>query len=182
MSKKKKWGVISKVTKAYSFSNIFPSTPNFIPMWAAMHVTSITSHSWLRNFTINQLSEPIKPVYNFRPDERASQYQPRHWTVCGRELKVIMNNSGSNVYKNTKRPFTTKQRRQASNCNVAVRDLFSNPHSYFWNYFTHTDKKWKNINENSGVTVHKKPRIPFTAYRLLASRIKEMEPTTQKYF
>lgn len=65
-----------------------------------MHVTSITSDSWHRNFTINQLSEPIKPVYNVRPDERASQCRPGRWTVCGRELKVIMNNSG-NVYKNT---------------------------------------------------------------------------------
>lgn len=118
-------------------------------MWAAMHVTSITSHSWHRNFTINQLSEPIKPVYNFRPDERASQCRPRHWTVCGGELKVIMNNSGSNVYKNTKLPFTTEPRRQASNRNVAVWDLFGNPHSCFWNHFTHTDKKLQNINEET---------------------------------
>lgn len=43
-----------------------------------------------------------------------------------------------------------------------------------------TKYQWENSRGEPSLTVHKKPRIPFTAYWLLASRNKEMEPTTQR--
>lgn len=152
-----------------------------------MHVTFITSHSWHRLLlltTIDQLPEPVKQMFGFGPHERASHCRLRHWTVCGRELKVIMNNSEHNVYKNTVSPPTTEPHRHHHQLECCIQpDILSNPHSWFCNnlpppprihrllvreYYDGEKKTSLVLNR-----IHKNLRIPFTSSWLFMSKYKE---------
>lgn len=106
------------------------------------------------------------------------QIADRRWTVRGRGLKVIMNNSDRNGYKNTPSgPFTTDPRRQQSNWHDTARDLLGDPHYWFWNNFPPCtqeikDNQWGNSRKGGGRSlvadrIHKeKPLSPGVSYRL----------------